>query len=44
MKWLETIKFSPALRDVRLLTHVPAQDWVPHLREPEASAYQKGRP
>jgi flagellar assembly protein FliH len=43
MKWLETIKFSPALRDVRLLTHVPAQDWVTHLREHEVAAYQKGR-
>jgi flagellar assembly protein FliH len=43
MKWLETIKFSSALRDVRLLTHVPAQDWVTHLREHENSAYQKGR-
>jgi flagellar assembly protein FliH len=43
MKWLETIKFSPAFRDVRLLTHVPAQDWVAHLREHESSAYQKGR-
>ena len=43
MKWSETIAFSPALRDVRLLTQAPAQDWTVHLREREEAAYQKGR-
>jgi flagellar assembly protein FliH len=43
MKWSETIAFNPALRDVRLLTQVPAQDWTVHLREREEAAYQKGR-
>jgi hypothetical protein len=40
MKWSETIAFSPALRDVRLLTQAPAQDWTVHLREREEAAYQ----
>ena len=43
MKWSETIAFSPVLRDVRLLTQAPAQDWAVHLREREETAYQKGR-
>ena len=43
MKWSETIAFSPALRDVRLLTQAPVQDWTVHLREREEAAYQKGR-
>ena len=43
MKWSETITFSPALRDVRLLTQAPAQDWAAHLHEREEAAFQKGR-
>lgn len=43
MKWSETIAFSPALRDVRLLTQVPAREWAAHVREREAAAYQRGR-
>jgi flagellar assembly protein FliH len=43
MKWSEAIPFSPALRDVRLLTQAPAQDWTAHLREREEAAYQNGR-
>jgi flagellar assembly protein FliH len=43
MKWSETIVFSPALREVRLLTQVPAQNWEVHLREREEEAYKKGR-
>jgi flagellar assembly protein FliH len=43
MKWSETIAFSPALRDVRLLTQAPAQDWAVHVREREEAAYQNGR-
>lgn len=43
MKWSETIGFSPALCEVRLLTPAPAQDWTAHLREREEAAYQNGR-
>jgi flagellar assembly protein FliH len=43
MKWSETIKFNAALRDVRLLTNAPSQDWSVHLREREDAAYQNGR-
>jgi len=43
MKWSETIAFSPALRDVQLLTQVPAREWSAHVREREATAYQRGR-
>jgi flagellar assembly protein FliH len=43
MKWSETIVFSPALRDVRLLTQVPALNWEVHLREREEEAYKNGR-
>jgi flagellar assembly protein FliH len=43
MKWSETIVFSPALRDVRLLTQIPAQNWAVHLREREEEAYKNGR-
>jgi len=43
MKWSETIAFSPALRDVHLLTQVPAREWSTHVREREAAAYQRGR-
>jgi flagellar assembly protein FliH len=43
MKWSETIAFSPALREVRLITQVPAREWGAHLREREEAAYLKGR-
>ena len=43
MKWSETIAFNPALRDVQLLTQVPAREWSAYVREREAAAYQRGR-
>jgi flagellar assembly protein FliH len=43
MKWSETITFSPALREVRLLKDVPAREWAAHVRDREAAAYLKGR-
>lgn len=43
MKWSERITFSPALRDVRLLTQTPAREWAAHVREREAAACQRGR-
>jgi flagellar assembly protein FliH len=43
MKWSDTIVFSPTLRDVGLLTQVPAQNWEVFLREREAAAYENGR-
>jgi flagellar assembly protein FliH len=43
MKWFESIPFNRPVRDVRVLTHSPAQDWSEHLREREQAAYQRGR-
>jgi flagellar assembly protein FliH len=43
MKWSESIPFRRPLRDVRLLTQAPAQDWQEHIREREQSAYERGR-
>ena len=43
MKWSETITLSPGLREVRLLTQVPARDWGAHVRDRESAAYQRGR-
>lgn len=43
MKWSDTIHLEQPLRDVRLLTRAPAQDWEQHLREREQAAYERGR-
>lgn len=43
MKWRDPILFKQPLRDVRLLTLAPAQDWQEHVREREQSAYERGR-
>ena len=43
MKWSESITLEHPLRDVRLLTKAPAQDWEAHLRDREAAAYENGR-
>ena len=43
MKWSESITLSRPLRDVRLLTRAPAQDWQVHLHEREQAAYERGR-
>ena len=43
VKWSDTIPFRRPLRDVRLLTQTPAQDWHEHLREREQTAYERGQ-
>jgi flagellar assembly protein FliH len=43
MNWSESIPLSRAMRDVRLLTQAPAQDWQDYLREREQAAYERGR-
>jgi flagellar assembly protein FliH len=43
MKWSESIPLHQTLRDVRLLTQAPMQDWNEHLREREQAAYERGR-
>jgi flagellar assembly protein FliH len=43
MKWSDSIAPGPSLRDVRLLTKAPAQDWEADLREREEAAYENGR-
>src|SRR5450631_2041463 len=43
MKWSDSITLDQPLRDVRLLTKAPAQDWEAHLREREEAAYENGR-
>jgi flagellar assembly protein FliH len=43
MKWSDTITLFQDLRDVRLLTKAPSQDWEEHLREREEAAYENGR-
>jgi flagellar assembly protein FliH len=43
MKWREPIFFRHPLRNARLLTQAPAQDWQEHIREREQSAYERGR-
>jgi len=43
MKWSESIPLAQALRDVRLLTQAPAQDWQEHVRAREQAAYERGR-
>ena len=43
MKWSDTIPFRRPLRDARLLTQAPAQDWREHLQERETAAYERGQ-
>lgn len=43
MKWSEPIRLNRPLRDVRMLTHSPSQNWDEHLREREQAAYERGR-
>jgi flagellar assembly protein FliH len=43
MKWADTILFREPLRDVRLLTGAPAQDWQQFLNEREQAAFENGR-
>ena len=43
MKWSDSITLTQTLRDVRLLTKAPSQDWEAHLREREEAAYENGR-
>lgn len=43
VKWSDTIPFRRPLRDVRLLTQTPAQDWREHLQEREQAAYERGQ-
>jgi len=43
MKWSETIRFDQPLRQVKLLTGAPAENWEELLRAREETAYQRGR-
>lgn len=43
MKWSEPISFRQPLRDVRVLTQSPSQDWNEMVREREQAAYEHGR-
>ena len=43
MKWSDAITFRLPLRNVRLLTTAPAQDWQEFLREREQAAFERGR-
>jgi len=43
MKWSDTIRLSHPVRDVRLLTQAPAQDWQVHVHDREQGAYERGR-
>jgi flagellar assembly protein FliH len=43
MKWADKILFAAPLRDVRLLTGAPAQDWQQFLRDREHAAFENGR-
>lgn len=43
MKWSETIRFNQPLRQVRLLSGAPGEDWEQLLRAREEAAYQRGR-
>jgi flagellar assembly protein FliH len=43
MKWPDPITLNKPLRDVRVLTRAPAQDWQEHLREREQVAFENGR-
>jgi flagellar assembly protein FliH len=43
MKWSDSILFAQPLKDVRLLTGAPSQDWEALVREREQAAYARGR-
>jgi len=43
MKWADTIILDQPLRDVRLLSGAPTQDWQQFLQEREQAAFEKGR-
>jgi flagellar assembly protein FliH len=43
MNWSNSIAFSRPLRNVRLLTKSPPQDWNEFLREREQAAFERGR-
>lgn len=43
MKWADQIILTQPLRDVRLLTAAPPQDWQQFLREREQAAFENGR-
>lgn len=43
MKWSDTIQFDRPLRDIRLLTGAPAQDWQSFLQDREQTAFENGR-
>lgn len=43
MKWADTIILDQPLRDVRLLSGAPAQDWQQFLHEREQAAFENGR-
>jgi len=43
MKWADSIHFDQPLRDLRLLTGAPAQDWQQFLREREQAAFEQGQ-
>jgi flagellar assembly protein FliH len=43
MKWSDSIHFRHSLRQARLLTKAPAQDWNEFLREREQAAFERGR-
>lgn len=43
MNWSDSIPFRATLRDVRLLTQAPQQDWREHIAEREQASYERGR-
>lgn len=43
MKWSDTIPFRRPLRDARLLTGAPSQEWQELLKQRESAAYERGQ-
>lgn len=43
VKWSDTIPFRRPLRDARLLTQAPTQEWQGLLQERESAAYERGQ-
>lgn len=43
MNWSDSIALEIPLRDARLLSKAPAQDWQEHVREREEAAYERGK-
>ncbi len=43
MKWCDTIPFRRPLRDARLLTGAPSQEWQELLKQRESAAYERGQ-